>query len=187
MRGLDENDLVLALISGGGSALLAAPATGITLDEKRALTSRLLACGASIHEINCVRKHLSAIRAGGWRRRMAGAGADAGHFRCRRRRPEVIASGPTVADPTTCGEALAILDRYRLDVSAAVRRRLLDGALETPKPAIRASCAARSASLPARCWPFAGGGRGCARPASRRCFGDEIEGGRARWRRCWPV
>lgn len=135
VRGLDENDLVLALISGGGSALLAAPATGITLDEKRALTSRLLACGASIHEINCVRKHLSAIKGGrlaaaAWPAQVLTlaisdvAGDD----------PEVIASGPTVADPTTCGEALAILDRYRLDVSAAVRRRLLDGALETPKP-----------------------------------------------------
>ncbi len=135
VRGLGPDDRVLALISGGGSALLAAPGEGVTLAEKRALTSQLLASGASIHEMNCVRKHLSAIKGG----RLAAtawpapvltlaisdvAGDD----------PEVIASGPTVADPTSCADALAVLDRYGIAIAPALRARLAAGELETPKP-----------------------------------------------------
>jgi hydroxypyruvate reductase len=135
VQGLNEDDLVLALISGGGSALLVEPAEGVSLEEKRALTSRLLACGASIHEINCVRKHLSAIKGGrlaaaAWPAQVVTlaisdvAGDD----------PEVIASGPTVADPSTCADALAVLARYRIELPAALRSRLAAGELETPKP-----------------------------------------------------
>ena len=135
VRGLGPQDVVLALISGGGSALLAAPAEGIDLAGKRALTHALLRSGATIGEMNCLRKHLSAIKGGrlalaAWPARVLTLaisdvpGDD----------PAVIASGPTVADPTTCGEALAIAERYRLDLPTAWRQRLADGSLETPKP-----------------------------------------------------
>lgn len=135
VRGLGPQDVVLALISGGGSALLAAPAEGIELAGKRALTHALLRSGAAIGEMNCLRKHLSAIKGGrlalaAWPARVLTLaisdvpGDD----------PAVIASGPTVADPTTCGEALAIAERYRLDLPSTWRQRLADGSLETPKP-----------------------------------------------------
>lgn len=135
VRGLGPQDVVLALISGGGSALLAAPAEGIDLAGKRALTNALLRSGAAIGEMNCLRKHLSAIKGGrlalaAWPARVLTLaisdvpGDD----------PAVIASGPTVADPTTCAEALAIAERYRLDLPNAWRQRLADGSLETPKP-----------------------------------------------------
>jgi len=135
VRGLGPQDVVLALISGGGSALLAAPAEGIDLAGKRALTNALLRSGAAIGEMNCLRKHLSAIKGGrlalaAWPARVLTLaisdvpGDD----------PAVIASGPTVADPTTCNEALAIAERYRLDLPSAWRQRLADGSLETPKP-----------------------------------------------------
>ena len=135
VQGLQATDCVLALISGGGSALLAAPAAGVTLAEKRALTSALLRCGAAIGEINCVRKHLSAIKGG----RLALAAWPAPVLTLAISDvpgddPAVIASGPTVADPTSCAEALAILDRYGIAVDAALRGRLAAGELETPKP-----------------------------------------------------
>lgn len=135
LRGLNENDLVLALVSGGGSALLAAPAPGVTLEDKRALTSALLASGASIHEMNTVRKHLSAIKGG----RLAQAARPARVLTLAISDvagddPEVIASGPTVADPATCADALAVLDRYRIAIPVGLRQRLLSGELETPKP-----------------------------------------------------
>ncbi|WP_428827138.1 glycerate kinase [Azonexus sp. IMCC34842] len=135
VHGLAENDRVLALISGGGSALLAAPADGITLADKRAITAALLKSGAAIGEINCVRKHLSAIKGGrlaaaAWPARLLTLaisdvpGDD----------PAVIASGPTVADPTSAAEALRILDFHTIAVPPALRARLVSGALETPKP-----------------------------------------------------
>ncbi|PKO86403.1 MAG: glycerate kinase [Betaproteobacteria bacterium HGW-Betaproteobacteria-12] len=135
VQGLQAGDRVLALISGGGSALLAAPAEGLTLAEKRTLTSALLKCGAAIGEINCVRKHLSAIKGG----RLATAAWPAAVLALAISDvpgddPAVIASGPTVADPTTCGEALAILDRYGIALADNLRRRLAAGELETPKP-----------------------------------------------------
>ncbi|HRE18296.1 MAG TPA: glycerate kinase [Rhodocyclaceae bacterium] len=135
VQGLNEDDLVLALISGGGSALMAAPAAGVTLDEKRAITSALLKSGAAIGEINCVRKHLSAAKGG----RLAVAAWPATVLTLAISDvpgddPAVIASGPTVPDPTTCAEALAILDRYAIEVPPSVRQRLLAGELETPKP-----------------------------------------------------
>lgn len=135
VQGLNAGDCVLALISGGGSALLAAPAPGITLGEKRALTSALLKSGASIGEMNCVRKHLSAIKGG----RLAVAAWPAQVLTLAISDvpgddPAVIASGPTVADPTTAVDALKVLDFHGINIPAALRARLLSGELETPKP-----------------------------------------------------
>ena len=134
-NGLTRDDLVLCLISGGASSLLAMPADGITLEEKQAINKALLRSGAAIDEMNCVRKHLSAIKGG----RLAAMCAPAqvvtllisdvpGDG------PEVIGSGPTVADSTTCADALRILARYGIAVPAAARAGLESGALETPKP-----------------------------------------------------
>ena len=133
--GLGRDDLVLCLISGGGSALLSLPAAGITLEEKQAVNKALLRSGAAIDEMNCLRKHLSAIKGG----RLAAAAAPArvvsllisdvpGDD------PAVIASGPTVADPTTFADALAILEKYRIEAPASVRKHLETAAEETPKP-----------------------------------------------------
>lgn len=135
ISGLTVTDRVLALISGGGSALLAAPAEGVTLAEKRALTTALLRSGAGIGEINCVRKHLSAIKGG----RLAAAAWPASVLTLAISDvpgddPAVIASGPTVADPTTAVDALKVLDFHGITISAELRARLTSGALETPKP-----------------------------------------------------
>ena len=135
LEGLTEDDLVLCLISGGGSALLAAPAEGLTLADKQSVNRALLKSGASIGEMNCVRKHLSSIKGG----RLALACAPArvetllisdipGDD------PTLIASGPTLPDATTCADALAVIDKYGIDVPEAVRRHLDTGAGETPKP-----------------------------------------------------
>ena len=134
-QGLTENDLVLCLISGGGSALLTLPADGLTLAAKQRINQALLISGANIAEMNCVRKHLSRIKGG----RLAAACAPARVVTLTISDvpgddPSIIASGPTVPDATTCAEALAILKRYRIDVPAAVLAQLESGALETPKP-----------------------------------------------------
>jgi hydroxypyruvate reductase len=132
---LGPDDLVLCLVSGGGSALLAAPAEGMDFATKQAVNHALLRSGASIGEMNCVRKHLSAVKGGRLAARCGRAtvvtllisdvpGDD----------PAVIASGPTVPDPTTCADALAILDRYRISLPQPLRQALADGRLETPKP-----------------------------------------------------
>jgi hydroxypyruvate reductase len=135
ISGLTATDRVLALISGGGSALLAAPAAGITLAEKRAITTTLLRSGASIGEMNCLRKHLSAIKGG----RLAAAAWPAPVLTLAISDvpgddPAVIASGPTVADPTTAVDALKVLDFHGIAIPDALRARLASGALETPKP-----------------------------------------------------
>ncbi|MGB8053082.1 MAG: glycerate kinase, partial [Azonexus sp.] len=135
ISGLTATDRVLALISGGGSALLAAPAAGITLAEKRAITTALLRSGASIGEMNCVRKHLSAIKGG----RLAAAAWPAPVLTLAISDvpgddPAVIASGPTVADPTTAVDALKVLDFHGIAIPDALRARLASGELETPKP-----------------------------------------------------
>jgi glycerate 2-kinase len=135
VKGLGPDDLALCLISGGGSALLSLPAPGITLDDKQALNKALLRSGANINEINCVRKHLSAIKGG----RLAVAAAPArivsliisdvpGDD------PSVIASGPTVPDATTLADAKAVLRRYGIVAPPSVQARLGDSASETPKP-----------------------------------------------------
>ncbi len=135
VKGLGPDDLVLALISGGGSALLALPAEGITLADKQQVNKSLLVSGATISEMNCVRKHLSAIKGG----RLAAAAAPARVVTLTISDvpgddPSVIASGPTVADPTTFADALEIVRKYKIDAPKAVMDRLQAGADETPKP-----------------------------------------------------
>lgn len=137
-QALGANDLLLALLSGGGSALLSLPAEGVSMADLKAVTRELLRCGAPIQDINTVRKHLSAIQGG----RLAAAtrarvlalivsdvtGDDPTH----------IASGPCAPDPTTYADALAVLARFGIEPPPGVRRRLEDGArgalAETPKP-----------------------------------------------------
>ncbi len=133
--GLSAADTVLALVSGGGSALLALPIEGLTLADKQAVNAALLRSGATITEMNCVRRHLSAIKGG----RLAAA--------CHPARvvtllisdvpgddPIDIASGPTVPDPTTCADALVIVRRYGIDVPPAVVEVLASGRGESVKP-----------------------------------------------------
>ncbi|MEF8703878.1 MAG: glycerate kinase [Candidatus Accumulibacter sp. UW26] len=134
VQGLSTDDIVLCLISGGGSALLALPFAGLSLADKQEVNQALLKSGASISEINCVRRHLSAVKGG----RLAAA--------CHPARvlnlmisdvpgdhPIDIASGPTVADPTTCADALAILHRYGIDGPRAVLEILESGRSESIK------------------------------------------------------
>ena len=135
VQGLTQDDLVLCLISGGGSALLTLPADGLTLADKQRINGALLDSGANISEMNCVRKHLSRIKGG----RLAAACAPARVVTLTISDvpgddPSIIASGPTVPDATTCADALAILTRYRIELPAAVLAQLGSGALETPKP-----------------------------------------------------
>lgn len=135
VAGLSADDLVLCLISGGGSALLALPAPGLTLADKQAMNRALLKSGANIHEMNCVRKHLSAIKGG----RLALACTPArvvtlGISDIPGDDASVIASGPTVADPTTREQALTILAKYKIDAPPQVRARLASADCETPKP-----------------------------------------------------
>lgn len=135
LDGLTEHDLVVALISGGGSALLALPGGELTLDDLKAVNSALLASGADITAMNCVRKHVSAIAGG----RLAAAAHPARLVTIAISDvpgddPAVIASGPTVPDPTTREEALAIVERYRMDLPAAVMRHLATPACESVKP-----------------------------------------------------
>ncbi len=135
VKDLTADDLVLCLISGGGSALLSLPAPGLTLEDKQLINKALLKSGATISEMNCVRKHLSAIKGG----RLAAVchpakvvtllisdvpGDD----------PSTIASGPTVADPTTCADALAILEKYNIPVPTTVLEQLKTEKNETIKP-----------------------------------------------------
>jgi glycerate 2-kinase len=135
VRGLSENDLVLCLVSGGGSALAPLPAPGLTLDSKQAVNRALLASGATISEMNCVRRHLSAIKGG----RLGAASFPASVLTLLISdvpgdRPIDIASGPTVADPTTCADALDIVRRYGIELPQAARELLESGRGESIKP-----------------------------------------------------
>ena len=178
VSGLGFDDLVLVLLSGGGSALLPLPADGLALEQKQSLTRALLRSGATIREINCVRRHLSRIKGG----RLAAA--------CGAARvvtlaisdvpgddPLDIASGPTTGDPTTCADALAILDRYRIDVPAAVRDALSGRRWESVKPGAAALARAdmRLVATPARALEAAAV---AARAAGLDCevTSDRIEG-----------
>ncbi len=135
VQGLSRHDLVLCLISGGGSALLTLPAEGLSLEEKQGINKALLNSGANIAEMNCVRKHLSRIKGG----RLAAACAPARVVTLTISDvpgddPSIIASGPTVPDASSCAEAVAILQRYGIAVPGAIMSLLEQGALETPKP-----------------------------------------------------
>ena len=133
--GLTEKDSVLCLISGGGSSLLSLPAPGLSLEDKKGITSKLLKCGATIHEINCVRKHLSAIKGG----RLAVACSPA-HLLTLTISDvpfddlSIIASGPTVADPSTFEDALKILSKHDISEPKSVLKYLKNADDETPKP-----------------------------------------------------
>lgn len=139
VQGLGPDDLVLCLISGGGSALLSLPADGLTLEDKQAVNKALLKSGANIAEMNCLRKHLSSIKGG----RLAAAAAPAplvsllisdvpGDD------PAVIASGPTVPDPTTVADAQAVLEKYGITPPPNVLKHLQAGKNESPKPGDKA-------------------------------------------------
>ena len=178
VAGLTPDDLVICLLSGGGSALAPLPVPGLTLDEKRRITRDLLLCGATIGEINCVRRHLSQIKGG----RLAAA--------CHPARvvtlaisdvpgddPRDIASGPTVADPTTCAEALEILDRHGIAVPRRRSRGAGGGPLrvrQAGRPAAGQGAvpvdrdAPRNRSRPPRAsWSRPASQRTCSRTASR--------------------
>lgn len=134
VQGLSKDDLVLCLISGGGSALLALPAEGVSLENKQAVNKALLKSGATISEMNVVRKHLSAIKGG----RLAAAAHPAKVVALMISDvpgddPSIIASGPTVPDPSTNKDALAIIDKYAIEVPPSVRA-VLQKSEETPKP-----------------------------------------------------
>lgn len=133
---LGEDDLLLCLISGGGSSLLALPADGLSFDDKKTINKALLMSGAPIGEMNIVRKHLSAIKGGRLAKRAYPAqvftiaisdvpGDD----------PSVIASGPTVPDESTLSQAIEIIDKYQISVAENVREHLKKPSSETPKPA----------------------------------------------------
>ena len=159
-EGLGVDDLLICLISGGGSALLSLPAEGLRLEDKQAVNRALLRCGARIDEINCVRKHLSAIKGG----RLAVAAHPArvvtylisdvpGDD------PPVIASGPTVPDPTTFADALAVLEKYGVKAPAAVISHLHAGASGT------------------RTLPQSAGAGGSRHLPTRRAADDRVEDG----------
>ncbi len=135
VQGLSADDLVIGLISGGGSSLLPLPGAGVTLADKQAINRALLKSGATIAEMNCVRRHLSAIKGG----RLAAACAPAQVVNLLISdvpgdNPMDIASGPTVADSSSCTDALAIVRRYRVDLPAGAHELLASGAGETIKP-----------------------------------------------------
>jgi glycerate 2-kinase len=135
VQGLSSDDLVLFLASGGGSALLPLPAPGLTLADKQSINTALLKSGANITEMNCVRKHLSAVKGG----RLAAACAPARIVTLAISDipgddPAVIASGPTVADATTFADALAVLEKYRIHEPQSVLNHLRAAREETPKP-----------------------------------------------------
>ena len=174
----EEGDLVLFLVSGGGSALLPLPGEGLGLDDKQTVNKALLRCGATIHEMNVVRKHLSAIKGG----RLAEAayparlvtlgisdvpGDDFG----------TIASGPTIADPSSAADAVAILARYKIDLPDNVKAFLTSEAAETPDSA--ATCfAAAEAILVAKPQASLEAAADVARQAGYTpvILGDAIEG-----------
>ena len=180
VQGLTRDDLVLCLISGGGSALLTLPAEGLTLQDKQRINRELLDCGANIAEMNCVRKHLSRIKGG----RLAAACAPAPVVTLAISDvpgddPSTIASGPTVPDASTCAEAVAILQRYRIDVPGAdhepagARR---PGDSQAGRPALRGPRGAPDRHAPAVAGS-GGAGRargGAGRPHPQRRSGRRV-------------
>lgn len=177
-QGLTKDDLVLCLISGGGSALLTLPVEGLEFADKQRINQDLLNSGASIGEMNCVRKHLSQIKGG----RLAAACSPAQVVTLTISDvpgddPSVIASGPTVPDATTCAEALAILQRYNIIIPAHIHAQLEQGALETPKPG-DASFAGHAVHMTATPQQSLEAAAAMARAAGLNAYilSDEIEG-----------
>lgn len=176
-RGLGPDDLALVLLSGGGSALATLPIAGVSLADKQALTKALLASGAPISDINCVRKHLSRLKGG----RLAEAIAPARSITLAISDvagddPSTIASGPTVPDSTTREDALGVLERFAVDVPDGLRQALM-AAPETPKPGAPAFAHAR--------YEIVASGAGALRAASAEAvasgyeamnLGDRVEG-----------
>ena len=176
VRGLTPDDLVLALISGGGSALLAAPAEGLTLADKQAVNRALLASGATISEMNAVRKHLSAIKGG----RLAAAAAPARLVTLAISDvpgddPAVIASGPTVPDPTRYADAVAILAHYAITPPPAAAQRLAAADDETPKPGALGHASFRLIATPSMALDAAADAAR-ARGLAPLILGDALEG-----------
>ncbi len=178
VKGMLPDDLVLCLISGGGSALLAAPAPGLTLEDKQDINRQLLSSGAPIGEMNCVRKHLSSLKGGrlaasAWPAQVVSLiisdvpGDD----------PAIVASGPTVPDPSTRQQALEIVTRYNLKLAPHVAAFLASEESETPKPGDPrfARAVTRMIAAPAQSTAAAAG---IARKAGYRIIdlGDRIEG-----------
>ena len=177
-QGLTADDLVICLISGGGSALLTLPVDGLSLADKQRINRQLLESGAHIGEMNCVRKHLSRIKGG----RLGAACAPAQVVSLMISDvpgddPSVIASGPTVPDPSTCADALSILQRYAIDIPAPVRDWLHNGSLETPKPG-DARFAGHQVQLIATPQQSLDAAAAAARAVGMAChvLSDEIEG-----------
>jgi glycerate 2-kinase len=178
VKGLSQDDLVLCLISGGGSALLAAPAPGLTLEDKQSVNRQLLSCGAPISEMNCVRKHLSALKGG----RLAATAYPADVVSLiisdvPGDDPAIVASGPTVPDPTTRADALNILRKYKFDLPAHVWAFLETEAAETPKPGDPRFAKVRTKMIAAPAQSLAAAAK-LARDAGYRVIdlGDRIEG-----------
>jgi hydroxypyruvate reductase len=176
--GTGAHDLVLALMSGGASANWIAPANGVSLDDKQALTRALLRSGAVIGEINTVRKHLSRIKGGRLARHAHPAklltiaisdvpGDD----------PSAIGSGPTVPDPTTLADARAIVARYKLEIPESVSRALNDVKNESPKPGDPVFAGSKFV-LAARPADALRAAQAAVRAAGYECIslGDSIEG-----------
>ena len=175
---LRAEDLLICLISGGGSALLSAPADGLTLEHKREVNRQLLASGAPISEMNCLRKHLSSLKGG----RLAAAAYPAkvvsliisdvpGDD------PSVVASGPTAADPTTRQDALAIVEKRGLRLPEPVLRFLSSPESETPKPGDERLAGVENRMIATPAQSLAAAGR-LARQAGYAVLdlGDRVEG-----------
>jgi glycerate 2-kinase len=178
VSGLKANDLVIALVSGGGSSLCAKPAEGLTLSEKQGITQQLLLSGASISEINTVRRHLSAIKGG----RLAAAAFPAQVITLLISDipgddPALIASGPTLADSTTCADALAVLSRYQIVVSSWVTEALKTQRWESIKPK-DARLSRNSHVIVASAWNGMQAARACAKKLKLSChiLSDAMEG-----------
>jgi hydroxypyruvate reductase len=175
---LGADDLIICLVSGGGSALLTAPAAGITLAEKQDINKQLLRSGAPIDEMNCVRKHLSAIKGG----RLAQAAFPAKIITLMISDvpgddPSVVASGPTVADTSTRGKARQIIDKYQLDIPAHIRDYLADPQSETPKPGDRQLAHASNKIIAAPAMSLAAAqAYAMAQNLPVKNLGDDIEG-----------
>ncbi|MDP6407414.1 MAG: glycerate kinase [Alphaproteobacteria bacterium] len=178
VRGLKFDDQVICLLSGGGSALLVAPVAALTLKDKQAVTGALLRSGASIGEINCVRKHLSAIKGG----RLAAAAHPAAVLTLAISDvagddPAVIASGPTVADPTTFAEARAVLRKYAIEPPATIAAHLAAAAEETPKAGDPRLARAETVIVARAGSALAAAARRAEEAGYQaRLLGDEIEG-----------